>query len=120
MKSAVLFLLGAVAAQREAAGDEPAAAPAEDYYDDQEECPWFYYGEGDDDVTELYGYDGCVLTGDEWFENPWEEEHTYYEFYDDLDLVCFYHSTEDYGTCYAFFRIDNSTWEFSEGGAWVW
>ena len=79
------------------------------------DCPWYHYEEGGADITPLFGYEGCILTAGEWYEDPWSAEHWYYEFYNDLDFVCFYGSTENYETCYAFFRTENNVWEFAPG-----
>ena len=72
----------------------------------------------------VFGYeDGCILTFGQWSENPWAEEHVVYEMYNDLDLSCMYLSEDDYETCFAFFRVEDAetpTWEFAEGGAWIW
>merc|ERR1711998_386514 len=75
----------------------------------------------------VHGYeDQCVITVGEWTQSPWEsDDHAYYQFFNDLDMVCFYIPEDDYETCYAYFRgydaeKDNAYWEFSEGNAWLW
>ena len=89
---------------------------------DMKDTCWYWYGEGaTEEQIPLYGYEGCVLTAMEWSEDPWgNEEHIYYETYNDGDLVCLYLAEENYETCYAYYKIEDSIWEFAPGGAWIW
>ena len=82
MKSAVLMLLGAVAAQGE-------------------DCTWWYYGTGEEEAYQLFGSEAfpCVLSIDEdlAYTDPYADEfHSTYEVYNDMELVCFYNQDDDY------------------------
>ena len=83
---------------------------------------WMYSDDQSEREGPLYIYeDQCVITLDEWYDNPWEVDHFYYEYYNNLDLACFYANTDDYSTCYAYFRVpDENRWEFTAGGLSHW
>ena len=125
MNSAVIFaLFGLVASQEPGAADpavtdtaatDTATAGAAD------ECTeWWWYMEGEHDKYQVYEYDDCLLTFGEWYENPLFEEHVIYEAYNEGELICMYWSEDDYENCFAYFQLDATTWEFAEGGAWIW
>ena len=73
------------------------------------------------EYSPLYSYDGCAITAGYWSDDPWDDEdHIYYEYYNDGDLICLYLGEEMYEHCYAYYKISDYVWEFAPGGVWIW